>query len=99
MYVRSQTSDLRSQIPDRTEGYSTLEIASGLIIMNEHSLLAALQNKVPRLTIFVFVASGNVKLKFAVFNPLLIGTSFSSPWINFTSATCAFREDPGTRTT
>src|SRR6185295_1856510 len=61
------------------DGYSTLEIPSGLIIMNEHSPLAALQNNVPRRTIFVFVASGKVKLKFAVFNPALIGSSFSSP--------------------
>ena len=59
--------------------YSTLEIPSGLIMMNEHSPLAPLQNNVPRRTIFVFVASGNVKLKFAVFNPALIGSSFSSP--------------------
>ena len=57
------------QVAERQHHYSTDEIPSGLIMMNEHSPVTALQNSVPRRTIFVLVLSGKVKLKLALFSP------------------------------
>ncbi len=54
------------------------------------------QRSAPRRTSFVGAASGKTKLKVAVFSCAARGFSFSSPWINFTSLTWAFREAPGT---